>query len=99
LRLGDGLVASHGVVVVVVTKVMSFSIINYFRQATMNKNNTQKNRHFRHSLHNLEKVITTGNLFDSLFINAVTFVTSVRSTCHHKFYQPTPFGFHWPHVV
>jgi hypothetical protein len=30
LRLGDGLVANHGVVVVVVTKVMSFSIINYF---------------------------------------------------------------------
>ena len=45
---GDDLVASHGVVVVVVTKVMSFSTINYFKQATMNKNNTEKNRHFRH---------------------------------------------------
>jgi hypothetical protein len=43
----------------------------------MNKYNTEKSRHFRHSLPNIEKTKSShaGTFFDSLFAKAVTFVT------------------------
>ena len=43
------------------------------------KNNTENAVTFVIQLHNLEKLVTSGTLFDRLFVNAVTFITSFVS--------------------